>query len=135
MFEQVIGTEPRQNEPEPVQAEVAAPASDEGGPRRNEPVTLNAEEFTALLLRALVDLAVRSKRRQADLSAALHAAGLPSEVMRVRAALRALRAQGCIENLVPLSDGGLILSVTRLALDRLGPGPRLVPIMPLGDTS
>jgi hypothetical protein len=86
------------------------------------------EDFTALLLHALLEMAGRSKRRQADLTAALHGAGLPADPPRVRAALRILRRQGCIEKLVPLSDGGLLLSVTPRAMDRLGPAPGWLPL-------
>jgi hypothetical protein len=39
----------------------------------------------------------------------------------VRTALRLLCAQGAIENLVPLSDGGLLLSVTQQSSVRRGP--------------
>lgn len=81
-----------------------------------------------MLLRALVDMAARSQRRQADLMAALRGAGLPADAARVRAALATLRAQGCIEKFVPLSDGGLLLSVTPAALDRLGPVPQWLPL-------
>jgi hypothetical protein len=94
------------------------------------PAALTDEAFAAALLRALVGMAARSKRRQADLTAALRGAGLPAEPARVRAALRLLRQQGCIDNLVPLSDGGLLLSVTATALGRFGTVPRW---LPLGD--
>jgi hypothetical protein len=88
------------------------------------------EAFADRLLQALVAMALRSTRRQADLSAAMHGAGLPPDPARVRAALRLLQADGCIENLVPLSDGGLLLSVTRTALDRAHPR---APWLPLGE--
>ena len=65
-------------------------------------------------------MASRSKRRQADLVAALRGAKLPAEPRRVRAALRMLQAQGAIENLVPLSDGGLLLSVTQAVSAQFG---------------
>lgn len=86
------------------------------------------EAFAAVLLRALVAMAVRSQRRQADLIAALRGAGLEAEPVRVRTALGLLRKQGCIENLVPLSDGGVLLSVTAAAIDRLGVRPRWLPL-------
>lgn len=85
------------------------------------------EAFALVLLRALTDMARRSKRRQADLTAALRGAGLQAEVSQVRAALRLLAAQGCIETLVPLSDGGLLLSVTTAGIERLGGGMRWMP--------
>jgi len=87
------------------------------------------EEFAAGLLRALMGMARRSKRRQADLTAVLRGAGMHQvEPARVRTALRLLQSQGCIDNLVPLSDGGLLLSVTTIAVERLGGGARWLPI-------
>ncbi len=82
-------------------------------------------EFAALLMRALTDMAGRSKRRQADLTAALHGAGLPAEPGQVRAALRTLLAQGRIADLVPLSDGGLLLTVTA---ERVVQRPQWLPL-------
>jgi hypothetical protein len=99
-------------------------------PSEPTPTAVSGSEETDLatqLLRALTDMAVRSKRRQADLNAVLHSTGLAAEPARVRAALRTLAARGLIENLVPLSDGGLILSVTMAALDRRVPGPAWSP--------
>lgn len=78
---------------------------------QGEPRLLSDDAFAALLLRALAEMAGRSKRRQADLTAALHRAGLPAEPARVRAALRQLLAQGRVTGPVPLSDGGLLLTV------------------------
>ena len=86
------------------------------------------DEFAATLLRALVDMAGRSKRRQADLTAALRGAGMPADPARVRGALRRLQQQRCIENLVPLSDGGLLLSVTTAAIERLGGASEWLPL-------
>lgn len=73
--------------------------------------TMNDQEFADHLLHALQAMAERSKRRQADVLAALRGAKLVAELRQVRAALRLLQAQGDIENLVPLSDGGLLLTV------------------------
>jgi len=103
---------------------MAAPPDGQGESLATEPKPVaktGDDDFTALLLRALTDMAGRSKRRQADLTAALRGAGLPADPARVRAALRALAAQGCIENLVPLSDGGLLLSVTQAGLEARAP--------------
>lgn len=77
-------------------------------------------EYAMHLLMALTSMSSRSKRRQADLVAALRGAHLPAEPRKVRAALRLLQAQGAIENLVPLSDGGLLLSVTQAATSQFG---------------
>jgi len=102
----------------------AAEASGAPGPAVPQPRAAQdpaVDEFAASLLRALVNMAQRSKRRQADLTAALRGAGLQQvEPARVRAALRLLQGQGCIDHLVPLSDGGLLLSVTTVAVERPG---------------
>ena len=86
------------------------------------------EAFALVLLHALVTMARRSKRRQADLTAALRGAGLQAEPSQVRAALRLLAAQGCVEALIPLSDGGLLLSVTSTGIERLSGGAPWVPL-------
>lgn len=79
--------------------------------------------FATELLRALSDMAARSKRRQADVIAAMRGAGLSMDPPRVRGALRLLQRFGCIENLVPLADGGLLLYVLPTALEKLAPTP------------
>ena len=89
---------------------------------------LTAADFAAILLRALIDMAARSQRRQADLTAALRRADLTADPTRVRPALRLLQMQGCVSNLVPLSDGGLLLTVTRQAIDQSGPVPQWLPL-------
>ncbi len=88
--------------------------------------------FAAELLRALSDMAARSKRRQADVIAALRGAGLAAEPARVRSALRLLQRFGCIENLVPLADGGVLLSVLPAALEKLAPVPQLLSLVEEG---
>ncbi len=80
--------------------------------------------FADQLLAALATMAVRSKRRQADLCAALYRAGLESDPVRVTEALRHLEQTGCIEDLVPLYDGGVLMSVTTRGLETLNAGPR-----------
>lgn len=80
--------------------------------------------FTDQLLGALATMAVRSKRRQADLCAALRRAGLDHNPERVTDALRRLEQDGCIEQLVPLYDGGVLMSVTSRGIEKLGAGPR-----------
>jgi len=89
------------------------PAEDEDG-----------ESFDARLLRALATMAVRSKRRQADISAAVHRGGLASQVAYVSTALRALELAGYIEDIVPLYDGGLLVSVTSRGIEQLHATPR-----------
>jgi hypothetical protein len=78
-------------------------------------------DLAVMILQALTVMAARSKRHQADLTAALAGAEIDADTSRVRNALRLLRAQGAIENLVPLSDGGLLLSVTQRSAHRHGP--------------
>ncbi len=89
---------------------------------------LDDGDFAVVLLQALTRMAVRSKRRQADLTAALRGADIVADPARVRSALKILRAQGAIENLVPLSDGGLLLSVTQNGSNRAAPAPQWLPL-------
>jgi len=76
-------------------------------------------EYAEALLAALAGMAVRSPRRQADLGVALRRAGLASEPMRLRVALQSLQRDGCVNGLVPLEDGGLLLQVTAHGIERL----------------
>jgi hypothetical protein len=71
------------------------------------------------LLTALAAMAVRSKRRQADLNAAMRRSGLAADGDAVGAALRQLERSGFIENLVPLYDGGMLMSVTSRGVETL----------------
>ncbi len=80
--------------------------------------------FVHEVLVAVADMALRSKRRQADLDAALWSAGMTDGHDRRLAALTRLREEGCVDKVVELSDGGVLLSVTALGLDRLGNGIR-----------
>ncbi len=94
----------------------------------NRVADLDDGDFAVVLLQALTRMAARSKRRQADLTAALRGADILAEPARVRSALRILRMQGAIENLVPLSDGGLLLSVTQKGSNRAAPAPEWLPL-------
>jgi hypothetical protein len=82
------------------------------GPATDPDAEPDAVDFATRLLTCLTAMAARSSRRQAELATALHCAGLTTDPPRVRAALRRLEAEGCISNLVPLSDGGLLLTTT-----------------------
>ncbi len=84
----------------------------------------DSKSFTDRLLQALATMAVRSKRRQADLSAALARANLDTDPHRVTEALRQLEKSGCIEHLVPLYDGGVLMSVTSRGVESLSAAPR-----------
>ena len=64
------------------------------------------------LLTALADMAGRSTRVQADLAAAMRHAKLFLPVERLAAALVALEQSGYLEQIVPLGDGGTLVSVT-----------------------
>ncbi len=75
-----------------------------------------------VLLEALGEMAVRSKRRQADLTVALRRAGVSAPRERITAALEDLFDKGYIDDIIPLSDGGLLLCVTSLGIDRMGGG-------------
>lgn len=88
----------------------------------------SVSDFAVSMLRALVVMAARSQRRQADLLAALRGAELPVETPSVRAALRLLQLQGFVSNLVPLSDGGLLLTVTQQGMERSSPFPQWLPL-------
>jgi len=104
-------------------------------PGPNRSASFDDADFAVVLLQALTVMAARSKRRQADLMAALRGADITAELPRLRNALRLLQAQGAIENLVPLSDGGLLLSVTQHAAERAGPPPQWLPLDQLDATA
>ncbi len=96
---------------------------------------LDDADFAVVLLQALTRMAARSKRRQADLVAALRGADIAVDPGQIRSALKILRANGAIENLVPLSDGGLLLSVTNKGSERAGPPPQWLPLEDLDATA
>jgi hypothetical protein len=68
--------------------------------------------LASALLGALAAMAARNRRGEADLFAALRGAGLTIDGGRLEAALAYLRAEGCVTNLVPLSDGDMLMKVT-----------------------
>jgi hypothetical protein len=80
--------------------------------------------FADQLLLALATMAMRSKRRQADLCAALCRGRLDADPKRVTEALRQLERSGDIEHLVPLYDGGVLMSVTTRGIEKLSTGQR-----------
>ncbi len=81
---------------------------------------VNDEDLCDILLAALVAMAGRSKRRQADLSAAMGRAKLAASRERVMAALDRLERGGCVREIVPLYDGGVLVTVTNMGMDLLG---------------
>jgi hypothetical protein len=84
------------------------------------PADYSADDLRDTLLAALVVLASRSKRRQADLSAALRRMNLPVTAEQVMNALAKLREEGCVQDWVPLYDGGMLVSVTNRGMDQTG---------------
>ncbi len=87
--------------------------------------------FDDRLLTALATMAVRSKRRQADLAAALRRSAIDTDPHAVGEALGRLEQAGLIEQIVPLYDGGVLMSVTTRGIERLS----LVPRWALMDTT
>lgn len=96
-------------------------------PEGTAPEPSDETEFAAVLLGALAAMALRNRNRQADLLPALHGAGIGVDRPRVQAALRLLYAKGCVMNLVPLADGGLLLRVTGVPLAEPEPNEWLPP--------
>jgi hypothetical protein len=72
---------------------------------------LSAEGLDAALYRALHAMAVKSPRFQADVQAAMRRAGLSAQPARLAAALQRLEVAGQISNQIPLSDGGILVTV------------------------
>jgi len=83
--------------------------------------------FAARLLDSLTGMAARDRRREADVAAALLSVGIPASHALVPAALRFLYDKGCVTNMLALSDGGLLLTVTGVPID---PGAHMSPWLP-----
>lgn len=75
--------------------------------------------FEDALLAALATMAVRSHRRQADLGIAVRRAALMAGPERIHRALLNLEHDGCVDQVVPLTDGGVLVSVTGRGIERL----------------
>ena len=84
--------------------------------------TLAEPGVIAAVLRALASMARISQRHQAEVDAALHRAGVTVGAEAVAGILRHLGDQGCVDGLIPLSDGALLLTVTALGMSRAGIG-------------
>jgi hypothetical protein len=76
-------------------------------------------ELAVRLLHALAGVSALSLRKEARLIPAINALGLQIDHSGIRAALLLLRDNGCIKNLIPLSDGDLLLTVTGTDLPQL----------------
>ena len=70
------------------------------------------------VLRALAVMAGMSRRHEADVTSALQGAGLTLDPAQRDAALQQLLDAECIERLIPLTDGGILLSVTATGMAR-----------------
>ena len=105
-------------------ADDLSPQSYTSRPRRKPALEADQSSFPQRLLRALATMAVRSKRRQADLTAAICRGGLQKEAADLAPALRSLEEQGFIEQIVPLYDGGVLVSVTSRGIEQLNTLPR-----------
>ena len=75
-------------------------------------------ELGTAVLRALSSMAQINQRHQAVVNEALHRAGLSVSADTIANVLRKLRDEGCIEKLIPLSDGALLLTVTAVGMSR-----------------
>ncbi len=82
------------------------PATGAGEPRVESPM-----DFDTALFRALHAMAAKSPRSQADVQAAMRHARLTAHPARLAAALQRLEHAGQVSNLIPLSDGGLLITV------------------------
>jgi hypothetical protein len=89
-------------------------------PHLGEPLQDETDALTRAVLAAVVDMALRSKRRQADLEAALCHGGIETSRLLALQAADTLSRQGWVDNVVPLHDGGVLLSVTALGLEAAG---------------
>ena len=83
-------------------------------------VTTTLSEPGFAILRALSSMAQINQRHQAVVNEALHRAGLSVGAAMIFAVLRELDDQGCINGLIPLSDGALLLTVTAVGMSRAG---------------
>ena len=81
-------------------------------------VTNALSEPGAAVLRALSSMARINQRNQAVVNEALYRAGLSVSADTMASVLRELDNQGCIEKLIPLSDGALLLTVTGIGMSR-----------------
>ncbi|MCC6719545.1 MAG: hypothetical protein IT555_16815 [Acetobacteraceae bacterium] len=76
-------------------------------------------DFADALLAALTEMAALSPRRQADVAVAMRRAGLTAGAEARVAALEQLSRDGCIEQPVQLSDGGILVAVTMRGIEHL----------------
>ncbi len=77
-------------------------------------------ELVANALVALATMARSSQRRQSDVHAAMRRGGISLSAERQKAVLKELQATGMISQLIPLGDGGLLLTVTHDGMMKAG---------------
>lgn len=77
-------------------------------------------EVPVAVLRALAAMARGSKRHQAELGVALQRAGLSLSAVEQHGVVARLRDAEFIEQVIPLDDGGVLLSVTSAGMQRAG---------------
>ncbi len=104
------------------EADLMADGADPGG-HGGEFDEMDRQDLCNALLESLVTMASKSKRRQADLSAALRRSGIGATSEQVRDALIELQSSGCIREIVPLYDGGMLVTVTNMGMDRTTRNP------------
>jgi hypothetical protein len=94
--------------------------SAQGPPPPDPTPPADPDALAGAVMAALVDMALRSKRRQADLEAALHHARIDISREQALGALDLLATRGWVDTVVPLHDGGVLMSVTGLGLEVAG---------------
>lgn len=77
----------------------------------NAPAAVDRQAFDEALFRALHAMAIKSPRFQADVHAAMRHAKISAHPTGLSAALQRLEVAGRVSNLIPLSDGGLLITV------------------------
>lgn len=103
------------------EASLMADGADPNG--QGEIDEMDRQDLCNALLESLVTMASKSKRRQADMSAALRRSGIGATSEQVRDALIELQSSGCIREIVPLYDGGMLVTVTNMGMDRTTRNP------------
>lgn len=88
------------------------------------PDEMDQDHLSDALLDSFVTMASKSKRRQADLTAALRRSGIKASPEQVRDAVAHLQRGGFVREIVPLYDGGTLVTVTNMGMDRTGRNPR-----------
>ena len=88
------------------------------------PDEMDPDHLFDALLESFVIMASKSKRRQADLNAVLRRSGIKATSDQVQAAVIRLQSGGFVREIVPLYDGGTLVTVTNMGMDRTGRNPR-----------